>query len=248
MAPVIPVLFVHGIRTSGTMWRRQLAMVGESGHPALAIDLPGHGSRMNETFTVAGALAAIDEGVDDLGGRVLLVGLSLGGYYAIEYAARQPQKVAGLLAAGSCAIPTGWTLDAYRRLARLIRRLPDHGLWLHTIFVRVLLPPDGAADTLAGGVPLNVMDAGLRATGTLRPLDSLSRYPGPVWLVNGAFDQFRLHERRFLAACRDGRLVIVPRASHLVSLAQPVRFAALLRGILVEIGASPPRPIADLSE
>ncbi|MCY7289481.1 MAG: alpha/beta hydrolase [Cryobacterium sp.] len=244
----IPVLFVHGIRTSGTMWRRQLAMVGESGHPALAIDLPGHGSRMNETFTVAGALAAIDEGVDGLGGRVLLVGLSLGGYYAIEYAARHPQKVAGLVAAGSCAIPTGWPLDAYRRLARLIRRLPDHGLWLHTTFVRVLLPPDGAADTLAGGVPLNVMDAGLGATGTLRPLDSLARYPGPVWLVNGAFDQFRLHERRFLAACRDGRLVIVPRASHLVSLAQPERFAAVLRGILAKIAAGRPGSIVDLSE
>ena len=80
MTPAVPVLFVHGIRTSGTMWRRQLSMLGEARHPALAIDLPGHGARMDETFTVAGALAAIDEGVAALGGRVLLVGLSLGGY------------------------------------------------------------------------------------------------------------------------------------------------------------------------
>ncbi|TFD33170.1 alpha/beta fold hydrolase [Cryobacterium cryoconiti] len=248
MSRPIPVLFVHGIRTSGTMWRRQLALVGETGHPALAIDLPGHGSRMNKPFTVPGALAAIDEGVDALGGRVLLVGLSLGGYYAIEYAARHPQKVAGLVAAGSCARPAGWPLDAYRRLARLIRRFPDHGLWLHTTLVRLLLPPEGAADTLAGGVPLQVMDAALGATGTLRPLDSLARYPGPVWLVNGSFDQFRLHERRFLAACRNGHLVIVPRASHLVSLAQPERFAVVLTGILDHVTADRPGPIVDLSE
>ncbi|MBC7441151.1 MAG: alpha/beta fold hydrolase [Ramlibacter sp.] len=240
MTPATAVLFVHGIRTSATMWRRQLSALGEAGHPALAIDLPGHGSRMDESFTVEGALAAIDEGVETLGGRVLLVGLSLGGYYAIEYAARHPQKVVGLVAAGSCALPAGWPLDAYRGLARLVRRLPDQGLWLHTALVRVLLPADGAADTLAGGVPLTVMDAGLRATGTLRPLVSLSRYPGPVWLVNGSFDQFRLHERRFLAACRNGRLVIVPRASHLVSLAQPERFAEVLGGILVEVGATRP--------
>ncbi|TFC53305.1 alpha/beta hydrolase [Cryobacterium sp. TMT1-21] len=242
MTPATPVLFVHGIRTSATMWRRQLSALGETGHPALAIDLPGHGSRIDEPFTVAGALTAIDQGVEALGGRVLLVGLSLGGYYAIEYAARHPQKVIGLVAAGSCAIPAGWPLDAYRSLARLVRRLPDHGLWLHTALVRALLPRDGAADTLAGGVPLNVMDAGLGATGTLRPLDSLSRYPGPVWLVNGFFDQFRLHERRFLAACRDGRLVIVPRASHLVSLAQPERFTAVLGEILREVAAGRARP------
>lgn len=243
--PDTPVLFVHGIRTSATMWRRQLAIVGEAGHPALAVDLPGHGSRIAERFTVEGALAAIDDGVAALGGPVVLVGLSLGGYYAIEYAARNPERVAGLVAAGCCAIPSGWPLDAYRRLARLIRRLPDQGLWLHTTLVRVLLPPQGAADTLAGGIPLHVMDAGLGATGTLRPLEALSRYPGPVWLVNGAFDQFRLHERRFLGACRNGRLVVVPRASHLVSLAQPERFAAVLRGILDEVSTDRPRPIVD---
>ena len=89
------------------------------------------------------------------------------------------------------------------------------------------------------------MDAGLGATGTLRPLEGLSRYPGPVWLVNGAFDQFRLHERRFLAACRNGRLVVVPRASHLVSLAQPERFAALLRGILDKVANNRPQSIVD---
>lgn len=248
MTSAIPVLFVHGIRTSGTMWRRQLAGLGESAHPALAIDLPGHGSRMNEPFTVAGALAAIDEGVEALGGRVLLVGLSLGGYYAIEYAARHPQKVAGLVAAGSCAQPAGWPLDAYRRLARLIRRMPNHGLWLHTTLVRLLLTPEGAADTLAGGVPLHVMDAALGATGTLRPLDSLARYPGPVWLVNGQFDQFRLHERRFLNACRNGHLVVVPWASHLVSLAQPERFAVVLKSILEHVTADRAGPIVDLSE
>ena len=167
----------------------------------------------------------------------MLVGLSLGGYYAIAYAGAHPERVIGLVAAGCSTVPGGPGLAAYRGLARGIRRLPDRGLWLHTALVRALVPRQGALDVLAGGVALDVMDAGLRATSTLTPLASLAAYPGPVWLVNGSLDQFRLHERRFLAACRNGRLVIVPGATHLVSLAQPQRFTAVLRRVAAELSA-----------
>lgn len=227
----IPVLLVHGIRASRTMWRHQEQALRDAGYPVLAIDLPGHGERMGEEFTVPGALAAIDNGVTSLGGRVLLVGLSLGGYYAIAYAAAKPDRVAGLVAAGCSAVPHGALLQGYRLLARGIHQLPDRGLWLHETLARRLLPPAGARDVLAGGAALDVMDSGLRATATLTPLRSLAAYPGPVWLVNGALDHFRLNERRFLAACRNGRLVVVAGATHLSSLAQPERFSSALLGI-----------------
>lgn len=236
MAPV-PILLVHGIRTSATMWRQQVDELRTAGHAVLAIDLPGHGTRQGEQFTVEASLDAIDSGVTALGGRVMLVGLSLGGYYAIAYAGAHPERVIGLVAAGCSTVPGGPGLAAYRGLARGIHRLPDRGLWLHTAMVRALVPRQGALDVLAGGVALDVMDAGLRATSTLTPLASLAAYPGPVWLVNGSLDQFRLHERRFLAACRHGRLVIVPGATHLVSLAQPRRFTAVLRRVAAELSA-----------
>lgn len=243
MAPV-PILLVHGIRTSASMWRHQVDQLRADGHAVLAIDLPGHGTRQGEHFTVEAALDAIDAGVTALGGRVMLVGLSLGGYYAIAYAGAHPERVIGLVAAGSSTVPGGPGLAAYRGLARGIHRLPDRGLWLHTAMVRALVPRQGALDVLAGGVALDVMDAGLRATATLTPLASLAAYPGPVWLVNGSLDQFRLHERRFLAACRHGRLVIVPGATHLVSLAQPQRFTAVLRRVAAELSADPSGDLA----
>ena len=224
----VPVLLVHGIRTSATMWRFQEQKLRAAGYPVLAIDLPGHGKRMSEPFTVPAALAAIDDGVAALGGRVLLVGLSLGGYYAMAYAAEHPDRVAGLVAAGCSAVPQGVLLDGYRLLARMIHRLPDRGLWLHETMVRRLLPAAGARDVLAGGAALDVMDSGLHATSTLTPLASLAAYSGPIWLVNGALDHFRLNERRFLAACRNGEVVVVPGATHLSSLAQPERFTAVL--------------------
>lgn len=243
MTTTVPILLVHGIRTSASMWRHQVEALRGDGCRVLAIDLPGHGRRIDEPFTVAAALAAIDDGVRELAGengRVLLVGLSLGGYYSIAYAAAHPERLAGLVAAACSTVPSGPGLTAYRALARLIHRLPDRGLSLNNLMVKRMLPPAGARDVLAGGVALEVMDPGLQATGTLHPLNDLARYPGPVWLVNGRFDHFRLNERRFLAACRNGRLVVVPGASHLVSLAQPEGFTAVLRQVAAELSATAP--------
>src|SRR5699024_7802679 len=75
------VILVHGIRASRTMWRSQLAALEEAGVPALAPDLPGHGARADEEFTVEAALAAIEDAAESLGGEVVVVGLSLGGYF-----------------------------------------------------------------------------------------------------------------------------------------------------------------------
>lgn len=236
--PDLPILLVHGIRTSATMWRHQVRALSADGYDVLAIDLPGHGTRLDEVFTVEGALAAIDAGVDKLGGPVMLVGLSLGGYYAIAYAAANPDRVAGLVAAGSSSVPRGPLLEAYRALARAIGRMPDRGRGLNDMMVRRLLPPQGALDVLAGGTALDVMDPGLRATASLSPLEDLAAYPGPVWLLNGRFDHFRVHEKKFVAASPRVRRVIVPGATHLVSVAQPERFTDALRRIAAELNAS----------
>ncbi len=243
-----PIVLVHGIRTSATMWRQQAEALRADGYEVVAVDLPGHGTRLSEGFTVESALAAIDAGVQELGGRVMLVGLSLGGYYAMAYAAAHPERVIGLVAAGCSALPRGPLLTAYRALARAIGRLPDKGLWLNDTMVRRMLPPQGALDVLAGGTALEVMDPGLRATETLSPLDDLAAYPGPVWLVNGRFDHFRLHERAYLAANPKARLIIVPRATHLVSLMQPERFTDALRRVAAELAATPGAAIVDAEQ
>ncbi|MFO7690644.1 MAG: alpha/beta hydrolase [Cryobacterium sp.] len=247
----VPVVLVHGIRTSATMWRHQAVRLRARGHRVSAVDLPGHGSRIGEAFTVPAALAAIDEGVRAVGGRVLLVGLSLGGYYAIEYAAQNPDRVLGLVASSCCALPRQPLLGGYRLLARIIHRLPDRGLGLHNAAVHRFLPPQGARDVLAGGVALDVMDSGLGATGTLAPLTSLAAVPSPVWLINGSHDHFRLDEARFLAACRQGRLIVVPGATHLVSLVQPEVFSTHLEFIAATLGtvnaATPAAPEPELS-
>lgn len=236
------VALVHGIRTSATMWRAQSEALAAAGVRHLAVDLPGHGTRIAERFTLDGALDAVDEAVDALPGPVLLCGLSLGGYLSLHWAGtrgldeRGGSRIAGLLAAACGTTPRGAALAGYRGIAQLINRLPDRGAGINQFMVDRFLPEHTREDVTRGGVALDVMADGLGAMAGVRPIASVSRIRVPILLVNGRFDHFRLEERRYLAAARArpgvpeswSELLVVPGASHLVSLTQPEAFTGIL--------------------
>lgn len=233
----LPVVLVHGLRTSRTMWRAQVEALGRAGVPALAVDLPGHGRRIAERFTRDAAVAAVGQGVADVGGRALVVGLSLGGYTAIAHAARHTEQVAGLVAASCSTRPLPALIGGWAVVARGIGRLPDGGAGLNRRMADRVLPATAAQDAAAGGYALGVVDDVLREMRGSAPVADLARVTAPVWLVNGRFDHFRGEERRFLRACRDGRLVVVPGATHLVSLVRPVAFTRVLLTAHAEVSA-----------
>ena len=234
-AGAVPVVLLHGARVSRTMWGTQLEALRRTGRDALAIDLPGHGRRAGETFTVEGSLEAIDDAVDAVGGRACLVGLSLGGFLGITYTARRPERVVGLVAAGCSTDPGNPLTDAWRLAAGMIGRLPDRGEWLNQALVDRALPPEGAKMLAEGGFALDVMVDLLTQMRTVRTLDDLRRIHCPVWLVNGRWDHFRTQERRFLCACPSAQLVVVPGATHLVSVVRPVAFNRVMLGALDEL-------------
>lgn len=230
------VVLVHGTRASRTMWRPQLAALACAGVPASAPDLPGHGRRADEAFTLDGAHAAVEEAARSLDGDIVVVGLSLGGYLALHWAARTDLPVAAVVAAGCTTRPRGPGLAGYRRLAALIGRTPGRGRLLNDTLVRLMLPDRARRDLHAGGMELGVMDAVLAAVADLDPLADLRALAGvPVHLVNGRWDHFRLEERRFLAVRPDARLHVVPRAHHLVSLVRPEEFNRILLDVVAEV-------------
>lgn len=228
------VILVHGLRTSATLWRHQVEHLGRLGIPTIAIDLPGHGRRLGERFTLDLALRGIGDAVataEASGSKPYLVGFSLGGYLGIEWVARNPGRVAGLLAAACATVPHPVIMHGWRGISKVISTFPDRGRGLNDFTVRLFVPQPGATDVIAGGVALDVMDDVLRSLLALRPLERLPEIDVPVLFVNGRFDHVRAHAGRYLAATRNGRLVTVPGASHMVSVVRPHEFTdALLDG------------------
>lgn len=247
------VILVHGLRTSATMWRQQVEDLTARGIPVLAVDLPGHGTRLGERFSAEAAVSAIGDAVAEAtastGRAPYLVGFSLGGYLAIEWAAQHPGRVAGLLAASCGTVPRAVVMNTWRVIAKVIHRFPDRGHALNDFAVRLFVPSPGADDIIRGGVALEVMDDVLRALLRLRPLASLDLIAEPVLFVNGQFDHVGLQAGRFLAAARRGRLVTIPRATHMVSATHPAQFtAALLAGYTAALATPSSSRLPDAAE
>jgi len=225
------VVLVHGIRTSASMWRAQLEHLRARGIAASAVELPGHGTRMAEPFSLDGALHTIDTAVSRAAerGRVVLAAHSLGGLLSIEYMGRAPAPpVDAFVAASYTAVPRGVPLQAYRALARGMDALPGRGMWLSERVLDATLPPATRADFGAGGYALDTQDPALGAPAELDVLSALPRIRVPTWFVNGQFDQLRVRERLFERLAARAELIVVPRTSHLVTAMRPRVFNAIL--------------------
>jgi pimeloyl-ACP methyl ester carboxylesterase len=226
------IVFLHGTRLSRAVWTPQLEALGDE-FRGIALDLPGHGGRAADPFSLDGAVeiaaAAIrDEAAD---GRAVVVGLSLGGYVAMVLAARHPELVRGLVIAGASAEPVGIRLLAYRALAAAMARFdgPRVGR-LNGWFFRARYTAAIADPIVAGGFWSAGGAVALRTLFDQRFVPRLAAYPGPTVILNGEFDLlFRLSARTFATAATDARRVVLAGALHLSNLDRPAAFNQAVR-------------------
>jgi pimeloyl-ACP methyl ester carboxylesterase len=95
-----PIVFVHGLGTSGESWQALMEHL-RGNHRVIALDLLGHGNSPVpddvEEYTRDRALDDIDDVLATLDERAVLVGHSLGGYLALAHAATRPNVAKGIV-------------------------------------------------------------------------------------------------------------------------------------------------------
>ena len=117
------IVFLHGLGSCADDWASQVPAF-EGDHRLVLVDLPGHyrSPLPADRLTIdamADAVAALLRGLGEPPAHV--VGLSLGGYVAMELAHHRPELVGGLVLSG-CSFnfrgPAGWFIKLLSIMAR----------------------------------------------------------------------------------------------------------------------------------
>ncbi len=224
------LILIHGSRVSGVQWaahRRWLEPEFDVSLP----DLPGHGVRATQPFTMAAAVDSVSEAVDAAppGQPIVLAGHSLGGYVAMEYAGAHPDRLAGLVTIGAAAVPRGPGAAAYRLLGLLTERAGRERIsrFNDRILARMAVPEVFAAIHADGYWFDAVRDSWAAVMAGGRP-ELLTHVRCPVLVVRGQFDQLGLNAGRYAAAAPRGRVHTVRGASHLLPLTRPRQTSAIV--------------------
>ncbi len=242
----VPVVLLHAFPLQRAMWERvPLAVDGRV--RLVTPDLPGFGQ--SPPSPAAPSLDAYADAVADLLDAIrvekaVVGGLSMGGYTALAFARRHPQRLLALVLADTKATADApAAADNRRRIAAVLdgeaspRVLLDESL-PHLLgattkaqradvvtFVRSLVE---AVDPAAAAWAQRAMAA---RTDTIDVLCSLTL---PVAVIVGDEDTLTppADARAMAAAAPHSALTVIPGAGHLSAVESPVAFAAAIRSFV----------------
>lgn len=239
-ADAVPIVFVHGTRFSAGQWSTQLAALRDE-FPVVAIDLPGHGERSAQPWSLSTATEIIASAVDSLDrGPALVVGHSLGGYASLEFARRCPEQLRGMILAGASASTRGLWSAPYRWVARLVPRMPADRLarWNDRL-LRRLYPREVVEATIRSGYAFHTLPAAWAEVLGRFDAGAMRYVKAPVLILNGEKDAvFRAEEEDFARAHPHARVELIPRARHLANFDDPDAFTDAVRRFARQLPAA----------
>ena len=246
-AAMAPVTLLHGI--GGASWsavRQALAP-----DPVLDWPLPGYAGTPPLPETSFAALsAALLARLDQAGiARTDLLGHSIGGMLALDFALRFPGRVRGLVLYATT--PAFGGKDPAFAEAFLAERLAplDAGQDMAQLAEESIRPmlrpgtPEAAvreAVAAMAATPEAAYRATVRCLTTFNRRDDLPRLAMPVLLIAGEADPLAPPRTmaRMQAAIPGARLAVLPGCGHFAHLEDPAGFIAALRGFRRDLAAA----------
>jgi pimeloyl-ACP methyl ester carboxylesterase len=244
------ILLIHGLGGRWQNWLENIPRLAED-RRVVAVDLPGFGRSQAPTqpISIAGYARTLDRVCDLLELETpIVVGNSLGGLVAAEFALRFPARVGSLaLVAAACLAPADLQPRAAQlamlaggRVASSLLRGPGAAMARprarHILFATVLRHPTRiATDTLhelAGDARPPGTVAALAALGAHDISHELGTIRAPVLVIHGRNDMLIpcADAERLAAIIPDASLVIFEDTGHMPMVERPVPFNdALLR-------------------
>lgn len=234
----LPVLLLHAFPLSGAMWEPQRSVL-EASYRVIVPDLRGFGQSSAPV-----GISTMDVMVDDLQAllrhldldKVVLVGLSMGGYIAFQFLRRYPRQVQALVLAATRATPDTDEARAGREAMAVLAETAGAASIADQMLSR-LLSPNATAVVQAqvrdmimaadpAGIAAAVRGMALRYDST----DLLSSIRVPTLLIGGEQDALTppATMQAMQNAIDGSSLTIVPGAGHLPNLEQPEVFTTAL--------------------
>ncbi|MFD0397955.1 alpha/beta fold hydrolase [Kitasatospora sp. NPDC127121] len=247
-----PLVLLHAFPLNASMWSAQLdALPGLTGDEArvLAPDQRGFGGTELGTDEPSLDLVADDLALLlDAAGieRAVVGGLSMGGYVALAFARRHPDRLAGLLLASTRATADTDAVRANReRIAAAVTARGSVQLLLDEEVAAGQLGPDSrhlverVRSLVAAASPAAVAWAQRAMAARPDALDVLAGLRVPTAVVAGAQDGLVAPEEAelMLRARPDAELSVIPGAGHLSALEAPEAFNTAVRDLLARAAA-----------
>lgn len=243
-----PLLLLHAFPLHAGMWRAQLdGALGET--RVLAPDLPGFGASPAPLGAPALDTWAdrVAEVLDGAGlERVVLGGLSMGGYLAMAFARRHGDRLAGLLLADTkaSADAPGAVVNRERIAAAVLARR-SVALLLEEKTEASLLGPESTPELvtevrelIAAADPAGVAWAQRAMAARPDSFETLAQLTVPAAVVVGEYDALTgLADVQAMAnALPDAELTVIPGVGHLSALEAPAAFNAAVTALLRRVG------------
>ncbi len=232
----MPLLLIHGFPLDSSMWELQFQDMGDVTR-LIAPDLRGHGLSETTDKYDMGQLAADCAGLLDSMGihvPVVVCGLSMGGYVALEFYRRYPERVAGLVLASTRAgADSAEGMKGRDEMITAVSKDPQTiaNAMLPKFFTPKTIAEDEELVGYVNDIMLNNSAEGMISalTAMKERADStplLAEIAVPTLIIHGEEDQLiPLSEAELmLNSIPDAELAIIADAAHLPNLEQPEPF------------------------